>query len=313
MEARPSQETIADFVHWAWAEHARDPNAVAQALPRAIANVREPSHVTHLGGLVAHVCGEHLGHWAEGIRLLHVLEHAPPCAADAESTAAIHRGLAALHRCAGDLPAAESYAQRAAADAKDAGAGTRVRILATAATALVGQGRVREGSAAFAEALALAAYGPGRDDPAARALAVTGNNLACALEEKAERSPEERALMKQAAEVARRFWGIAGTWVEVERAEYRLAMVHLAVGEPSTALAHAKACLGICEANQADATERCFALEALAAAELAAGTVDAARAARDRAAGLIPAIDAAMRPHAHEALARLDRRLSARR
>ena len=30
---------------------------------------------------------------------------------------------------------------------------------------------------------------------------------------------------------ARRYWEIAGTWTNVERAEYRLAMTHVALGE----------------------------------------------------------------------------------
>ena len=56
-----------------------------------------------------------------------------------------------------------------------------------------------------------------------RALAITGNGLACTLEEKPDRTADERALMILAAQTARHHWAIAGTWLETERAEYRLA------------------------------------------------------------------------------------------
>ena len=59
--------------------------------------------------------------------------------------------------------------------------------------------------------------------PAIRALAVGGNNLAAALEEKADRDAAETEAMVAAANGALRYWKEAGTWLEEERAEYRLA------------------------------------------------------------------------------------------
>lgn len=65
------------------------------------------------------------------------------------------------------------------------------------------------------------------DHPAFRALAVTGNNLACTLEEKNHRSLQETELMILASRTARKYWELAGGWLEISRAEYRLAMNYL--------------------------------------------------------------------------------------
>jgi hypothetical protein len=39
-----------------------------------------------------------------------------------------------------------------------------------------------------------------------------------------------------AAKTTRKYWEIAGTWLEIERAEYRLAMTYLAAGDLNVAL-----------------------------------------------------------------------------
>ncbi len=109
------------------------------------------------------------------------------------------------------------------------------------------------------------------DDPMHRALAVTGNNLASALEETPERSADERDLMILAAQTARHHWAIAGTWLETERAEYRLANTWLQAGDLAQARVHARACLEIVAANNGAALERLFGWEALGLVERAAG------------------------------------------
>src|SRR5438477_192569 len=73
------------------------------------------------------------------------------------------------------------------------------------------------------EALGLAAYGPTAKDPAARSLAVTGNNLASTLESTANRTPAQTALMVRAAEIGLRFWSLAGGPFETALAHYRLS------------------------------------------------------------------------------------------
>ena len=134
-------------------------------------------------------------------------------------------------------------------------------------------------------------------DPAALALAITGNNLACALEEKAERSREEIELMKLAAETGRRFWEIAGDWKNVERAEYRMGMTMLAAGEPRSAVEHAEKCLAVCQENEADACELFFAHEVLVRASHASGSHDAATATHARCVELLEEQDEGMKAY----------------
>ena len=109
------------------------------------------------------------------------------------------------------------------------------------------------------------------NDPMHRAVAVASHNLACTLEETADRSADERALMILAAQTSREHWERAGTWLEVERAEYRLAMTWLQAGDPAQARQHAQACLDIVAANDGPALERLFGWEALGLVERAAG------------------------------------------
>ncbi len=55
--------------------------------------------------------------------------------------------------------------------------------------------------------------------------------------------------MIAAAQAGRRFWALAGTWLETERAEYRLAMTWLQAGDATQARHHAQQCLAIVQAN----------------------------------------------------------------
>ncbi|MDP2307547.1 MAG: hypothetical protein Q8P18_16085 [Pseudomonadota bacterium] len=100
-------------------------------------------------------------------------------------------------------------------------------VLGLAASALATQGRTLEAAATFEAAAILA----DATEALHRSIAMTGNNLAVSLEQRVQRSPEEDTLMLRAAQVARVFWGRAGTWLNVERAEYRLAMTRLGRGE----------------------------------------------------------------------------------
>ena len=59
-----------------------------------------------------------------------------------------------------------------------------------------------------------------------------------------------------AAEAALRYWKQAGTWLEEERAEYRLAKSLLIAGRAVDAVASARRCLAVCERHEAPAFER---------------------------------------------------------
>ena len=157
---------------------------------------------------------------------------------------------------------------------------------------LAGRGRTTEAMALFAEALDLAAYDPPASDPAALALAVTGNNLAVELEQREDRDAAATELMKTAAATARTYWERVGTWVNVKVAEVRLAHTHLAAGEANVALSHARAALSICNVQDAPDAHRFYpwVAEALALHALGerAPAAAAGRQAKQALAGMDP-------------------------
>lgn len=262
-----------DFDTWlarAWDDHASNPEGVlARLRAEAASLINTEGRKPALLQLAHHVCGEHLGRWQEGIEVLQRLSALPAGQAAAASDPAAQRCIASLALAGGlsDLRA-------------DLSASDQVRVTAMAATSLAPHKSPRA-SALLQEALAMFdAAGLPSDDPCVRALAVSGNNLAATLEEKPQRSEDEVALMILAAQSARRFWALAGGWLEVERAEYRLSHSCRVAGDAAGARHHALACLEMIAANGQVPLERFFGLEALCLAEHAAGD----HAARARAA-----------------------------
>jgi hypothetical protein len=249
-----------DFDAWlnqAWDDHADDAVAVAARLStQGPALARRSEDVGALGRIVHHVFGEHLARYGDGRELLARLarhEHGAGAASD------LRVFDASLALCAGTADARGTFA-----------APERIRIAALAAgnLAVVDAERaahlLRE---AVAEAHAAALDDK---DPACRALAIAGNNIATALEAKAHRTDEERTLMILAARTAREYWARAGTWLETERAEYRLARTWLQAGDPVEARRHAQACLAIVREHESPPLEAFFAWEALGLVERAA-------------------------------------------
>jgi hypothetical protein len=248
------------FINQAWNDHAAEPRAVAQRLPDAMALVGDEAQLNQLMNLAQHVHGAHLGEWQAGIAFIERLAALPVFASDGASGQSSARSVASLR-----------LAEGAGVDLDSMSASDRIRVGATAAFNLAERDTARA-QRLLQDALELAqSAGLPASDPMNRALAATGNNLACALEEKESRSPEERALMILAAQTARHYWALAGTWLETERAEYRLAMTWLQAGDPARAREHAQACLQIVAANDGAALERFFGSEALGLVERAAG------------------------------------------
>jgi hypothetical protein len=248
------------FMNQAWADHATDARAVAQRLHEGIALVGDEPQLARLADLAHHVHGEHLGDWRPGSAFIERLATLTAFVPDGPSGQTVRRCLASLALSAGNEP------DLAALSASD-----RIRVGALAATNLA-QHDTERAKRLLHDALDRArAAGLPTTDPMNRSLAVTGNNIACTLEEKAGRSDGERALMILAAQTARHYWAIAGTWLETERAEYRLAMTWLQAGDLAQARTHAQTCLEIVAANDGAALERLFGWEALGLVERAAG------------------------------------------
>lgn len=263
---------LQNFIDDGWSRHADEPQAVADALPQGLALIESEQDVIALNRLAHHVFGEHLAQWGQGLAFV--------------------RRLVELSRNAGHLPAggaAESSCRCSEAslllgqgqrDAREAlSLSERIEATAMAAASLALHDTPRA-LALMSEALRAAETAAlPNGDPVNRALAVACNNLASTLEEQPERDADERALMILAAEAARRYWAIAGTWLHVERAEFRLAHTWLKAGDPRQSREHALACLAIVAENRGAAIERFFGHEPLVLAERALGDAAAADAA----------------------------------
>ena len=278
----------------AWSRHGEAPEQVLSELPLAVNSVTEEGHVGRLTSLAAHVAGAHLGRWGDGIELVERLLEHPLCGESGQSS--VWRSMAALYFCAGDSDTFETCLNQAGGTASD-----RTRVLAVAAGCLAQQRQTERAGAAFRSAAELAG-GLKEDDPAVRALAIAANNLAAELEE-SDRDPAGNALMLESAEAALRWWGVAGTWLHRERAEYRLASCLVAADRTARAEQHARRCLAICAENDAEPIERLFGEEALARA--VAGTPEADKAKARAHAHLVQISDAGLAAFCRSALDRL--------
>jgi hypothetical protein len=257
------------FLDQAWNDHPTQAAEVAERLASpGLALVQDERQLGELAALAQHVHGQHLGRWAEGVAFQQQLAALPLLAPGSATAQALQRHATVLQLAGGlaTLSPALPPAER-----------TRLQALTAAALALHDSPRAGtllqaavDGAAALPDA-----------DPAVRALAAGSNNLASALQDEAQLSGAQQQLMVQAARVARASWERAGTWLEVERADYRLALCLARAGDTGPARAHAQACLARVQAQPepgAPALEHFFGWECLARVEAAAG--DAAAQAR---------------------------------
>jgi hypothetical protein len=256
------------FIETGWNDHADHPHEVADRLAASLGVIETPAHIAPYARLVTHVYGEHLGEWTRGIALLESLRALPQAGGAAEA-AALGRSLAALRYCSGDRSVIAGFATE-----------DSITVLATASSAFAGLRDHSAAIAAYEDALQRAAGGLPDKSPALRALAIGGNNLAAALETKPARTPQESLGMLAAADGGVRYWRRAGTWLEEERAYYRLARSQLATGLAEAAAASALRCLAVCAEHDAPAFERFFGYAVLGMAQRAAQRQDAAAEAR---------------------------------
>lgn len=272
-------DELRHFIDQGWSDHAEDAAGVALRLPLALDQVSDEEGLLEAARLAHHVWGEHLGNWADALKFMAALARGPGFDAQGESGRLLQEFRVGLALAGGNGDA------RATLDTS-----ARVAVTARAAMLLAGHDVARS-AALFDEALAAheAAALPDTD-PATRALAVAGNNASGSLLDCADRSAEQTALMTRAAEVGRRFWGRAGTWLQAERAEWQLARVWLGAGDAARARHHAQECLRIIDAQaEPQPVERFYGCELLLKAARAQG--DAAAAAQ-ALAGAQAAFDA---------------------
>jgi hypothetical protein len=283
------------FIAAGWAAHGERPEAVAADLAASLGRVDAPAHVAPFARLAVHVFGEHLGDWAGGVALLESLRAGPAFDGSPAVTGAIDRGVATLRFASGDRAALAAL-----------GADDRVAALAGAASALAGHRAWDAASRALEEAIAALPEDAVPTSLAARALAIGGNNLAAALYDAPARGAAECDTMVAAARTGLEYWRRAGTWLEEERAHWRLATCLLAAGRAAEAVGSARDCLDVCERNAAPPFELFFAFAALAFALQATGDAAAAAAARERAGTAHAGLEEDDRPACAGTLARLE-------
>jgi len=260
------------FIDTAWNEHADHSEEVAERLANSLALIDAPEHIAPFVRLVTHVYGEHLGQWDRGIALIGAVRGLPSWDGSASVAGAVARSVAVLRYASGDRGAIASLSRE-----------DRVAVLATASSAFLGRDDAKRALASYAEATELAEVGLPEGSPALRALAVGGNNLAAALEEKSNRDDAETRRMVAAARGGLKYWKLVGTWLEEERAEYRLARSLLQAGDAAGALESARHCVDVCAANDAPAYEEFLGYAVLALAQRAAGRPEASDASRRQA------------------------------
>ena len=66
-----------EFIRTAWAEHADQPDDVAERLALSLDRVELPAHVAPFAGIVTHVFGEHLARYDDGVELLESMRRLP--------------------------------------------------------------------------------------------------------------------------------------------------------------------------------------------------------------------------------------------
>ncbi len=283
------------FIANAWDEHGDRPQDVADRLAASLHLVVSPAHIPPYTRLAAHVFGEHLGQWGRGVKLIESLRRLPAFDGGFAAVGALARGVATLRYASGDPAALDALSRE-----------DRVAALAGAAAALAGRNDFKPAIGAYTEALRLAEPGLPNESAALRALAIGGNNLAAALETRRGRDAGETAGMVAAAEGGLKYWKLAGTWFEEQRAEYRLARSLLQAGAPEAARHCAERCIAVCENHAAPAFERFFGHAVLALAQRAMGDAAAFETARDSARQLYTQVAAEERHWCDEDLAELE-------
>lgn len=246
--------TFEEYLNDAWANHPTQSAELLKNFKEHFSLVSSADEITAMGHLITHVTGEHLGQWGKGIQLLEELSVHPHI----KDRTAINRFIASL-----SLGEDQNFSISHFADSD------KVRILAMTASALASQNDLIRAGQYLEQAEKICRIKLNHQDPANRSLAVAGNNLASTLEEKPQLSTEECHLMLHAAFVGRKFWEIAGSWIEVERAEYRLAKSFLKADILDKAYEHAEKCLEIVSQNGNDPLEVFFGYEAMALIEKA--------------------------------------------
>jgi hypothetical protein len=240
--------TLDELIQGGWADHAEKTAEVADRLEEGLALVTDGKGAAGFMNLVNHAVGDHLGERERATRICEAV--VAQLGADAGADAHVY--LAVARHLAGDAEGAAEAERKAGID--PAG---KVRV-----DMLVAQGRMHAGdwdaaAALYADTLARSGALP-EGHAGERSTAVVSNNIASEALQLETRTDAQAALMKQAADAARTYWGRIGTWVNDMRSDYLLSLVHTALGQPAKGREHAERGLATIAANGEEKVDEAF-------------------------------------------------------
>lgn len=240
------------FIDDAWMKHEKQTTEVVSSYPQGLELVQSEEDLLGLARLVYHVATEHNFNFEIAIVTLEKLkQHAVAQSSNAQ---------AQLQR----LIVTMKYISGQPVDVSQLSVSDRTIIFITASASFLFQKNFQKSETLLNSAIAASHSLQDSKDPAYRTLAMSTNNMAAAISERAVLNAHEKRMMIDLAHYARNFWEKAGTWLHVERAEYYLSKYYRKINDFQNAERHGLLCLHICEKEKAPALEHFFAHESLA-------------------------------------------------
>lgn len=247
-----------EYLSNAWMTHEMESKKILDEAKENFKLMETEDDVMSMARLIAHISGEHLGQWEKGIDLLRKMKNN----ATIKDKNEMNRLVGMLNL--GNFPNTDitsySYSDQS-------------RILAMTSSALANLGGLKNAGKFLKSAIQISDTHLEKLDPANKTIAMMSHNIASALEKKMEQSENQKEFMVFAANAARRFWEIAGTWKEIERAEYQLALTYLKASQNQVAHKCAHECLRIVNENHDETLELFFAYEVIILTSLATGNI----------------------------------------
>lgn len=245
---------FSEFLNKAWSDHGEHPEVTAGSLQNGLALANSADDVIALVNLTAHLYTEHVQKFIEGERQLREIAKSD-FAKGTPAEFAVARTIAAFRMCEGTLDPEQ--------DRMGLTPGDLARALGFAASALSVRDSVKAEKFLRLALSLVQSIELTTTDGITRGMAIAGNNSSASLMELSLQNEQQKIFMLLAAETARKYWEIAGTWLETERAEYHWAACCLRASMPSEAREHAANCLAMSQSNGAVPLEMFFAYECL--------------------------------------------------
>ena len=272
---------LEELINGGWGRHEAETEAVASELEEHVGLVSDPGQAAAFSALASHTVGEHLGDWARAARLI---EGAMDGLADDPALTSSFILLGVSREFAEDSAGSAQAFEQARALAGD-DALVQVRTCLARASAYMGVGTKADILSEHQRAMEVVGE-MSNTASVDRLVAIISNNLASHLMEQAELSREEADGMLGIALVAKESWSRAGDWVNQERADYLMALVHNRISQWGEGLAAAEAGLATIAANGEEKIDEAFLQLARAHALRGAGDESAAALALEVADGI---------------------------